>query len=265
MFIYFIVKLWLSLLTQLSWVLNGGGIISKLNQKNTLAIALAMSFALCVMPMASAVDNVNQMPVAKAVDNAKQNTISSDANANYNLQFGITDQKVTDVQKWLKNEGYYNQQIDGYFGIYTENGVKQFQKAAGIKVDGIVGPQTLKAMKTWDQNKAQVKTTNKKSQKITTNKASKTAAYSTSKKAAYATKKSTSSKSYRYTSRSGYINGMDCWAMSDYLAAKYRAMGYNPVIRHAVTSLSNDHRWVEVNGQPVSDYASLPWIYKPTG
>ncbi|MGZ7044452.1 MAG: peptidoglycan-binding domain-containing protein [Methanobacterium sp.] len=231
------------------WVLNGGGKIST-KKKTTLAIAIAMCFALSIMPMAS------------VADTTKQNTVSTDTNANQNLQIGMTDEKVTEAQKWLKNNNYYNGQIDGYFGIYTENGVKQFQKAAGIKVDGIVGPQTLNAMKAWDQGKAQVKTTSK-SQKVSTKKVA------TSKSAAYGTTKK-STKSYRYASGSyskygGYINGMDCWAMSDYLASKYSAMGYTPVIRHAVTSLSSDHRWVEVNGQPVSDYGSLPNIYTPTG
>ena len=232
-------------------------------QKTTLALAMAISITLCIVPMATATDNANQ------------NMVSPNKNTNQNLQIGMTDQKVTEAQKWLKNNNYYNKQIDGYFGIYTENGVKQFQKAAGIKVDGIIGPQTIKAMNAWDQDKAQVKTTAKKSQKVSTMKVeSKNAAYGTkkynTKKAAYGTtKKFKSTKSYRYASGSGYIYGMDCWAMSSSISSKYASQGIQTRTMHAVTSLSSDHRWVQINmnGQWVNapDYASLPWIYKPTG
>ncbi|MGZ7068465.1 MAG: hypothetical protein ACXVHT_09200, partial [Methanobacterium sp.] len=87
----------------------------------------------------------------------------------------------------------------------------------------------------------------------------------TSSSSSKSTKSSSKGTRYYKSNGWGYINGMDCWAMSDYLAGKYRSMGYsNVVIRHAKTSYSNDHRWVEVNGQPVSDYSNLPGIYRPT-
>ena len=39
-----------------------------------------------------------------------------------------------------------NTNIDGSFGPKTDTAVKSFQKANGITVDGIVGPQTWEAI-----------------------------------------------------------------------------------------------------------------------
>ena len=49
---------------------------------------------------------------------------------------------VMAVQYLLRNRGFYQSKIDGEFGDVTENAVKKFQRAKGLKVDGVVGPQT---------------------------------------------------------------------------------------------------------------------------
>jgi 3D (Asp-Asp-Asp) domain-containing protein len=59
------------------------------------------------------------------------------------LYKGKHDDHVKNLQKVLKNEGYYKlSKPTGYFGAATEKAVKSFQKANGLVVDGIVGPQT---------------------------------------------------------------------------------------------------------------------------
>ena len=40
--------------------------------------------------------------------------------------------------------------VDGIFGPQTEDAVKTFQKVRGLVVDGIVGPKTLEAMSLLD-------------------------------------------------------------------------------------------------------------------
>ena len=47
-----------------------------------------------------------------------------------------------DIQTALKNAGYYNGPVDGKFGHLTTVAVKEFQKANGLKEDGVVGEQT---------------------------------------------------------------------------------------------------------------------------
>ncbi|MGI5849667.1 MAG: peptidoglycan-binding protein [Christensenellales bacterium] len=49
---------------------------------------------------------------------------------------------VKAVQSALCAKGYNPKGIDGVFGRDTENAVKAFQRAKGLKADGIVGPKT---------------------------------------------------------------------------------------------------------------------------
>jgi len=49
---------------------------------------------------------------------------------------------VRELQNKLASLGYDVGPIDGIFGRRTESAVIQFQKNNGLKVDGIVGPQT---------------------------------------------------------------------------------------------------------------------------
>ena len=65
---------------------------------------------------------------------------------------------VEDLQKRLKALGYDCGEIDGEFGKNTEKGVKAFQKAAGIKVDGSFGPESFKALKTAEAAKSGAET-----------------------------------------------------------------------------------------------------------
>ena len=44
---------------------------------------------------------------------------------------------------WLLVHGIRDTKIDAIFGVGTEEGVREFQKDAGIRVDGIAGPETF--------------------------------------------------------------------------------------------------------------------------
>jgi len=46
------------------------------------------------------------------------------------------------IQTTLKNAGFYSGTIDGKIGKKTREAIKEFQKANGLKADGIVGKQT---------------------------------------------------------------------------------------------------------------------------
>lgn len=52
--------------------------------------------------------------------------------------------KVTTLQKYLKEWGYYEKSVDGDYGSYTELAVKDFQKEVGETADGWFGPKTCK-------------------------------------------------------------------------------------------------------------------------
>jgi murein L,D-transpeptidase YcbB/YkuD len=46
------------------------------------------------------------------------------------------------IQKALKNAGYYDGNIDGKMGRKTRAAIKEFQRNNGLKADGIVGRNT---------------------------------------------------------------------------------------------------------------------------
>ena len=59
---------------------------------------------------------------------------------------GSSGSVVTRIQQRLRDGGYYTYTIDGIYGSRTTAAVKKFQKARGLAVDGICGPNTLSAL-----------------------------------------------------------------------------------------------------------------------
>lgn len=50
------------------------------------------------------------------------------------------------VQRALKNAGFYQGPIDGKIGPKTKEAIIKFQKAQGLKADGIIGKRTSAAL-----------------------------------------------------------------------------------------------------------------------
>ena len=60
---------------------------------------------------------------------------------------GMEGEEVQKVQKRLQELGLYEySRLTGYYGSITEDAVKSFQKAYGLKEDGVVGPQTMEKL-----------------------------------------------------------------------------------------------------------------------
>jgi hypothetical protein len=63
------------------------------------------------------------------------------------LRRGSKGQAVQHLQVLLQSRGFYlGQNCDGQFGPKTDAAVKAFQRSAGLKTDGVVGPLTWKAL-----------------------------------------------------------------------------------------------------------------------
>ncbi|MDD4493915.1 MAG: peptidoglycan-binding protein [Eubacteriales bacterium] len=59
------------------------------------------------------------------------------------LKKGTSGVDVRELQDDLKALGYFQVNSTGYYGSITQSSVLRFQKVNNLKVDGIVGPQTL--------------------------------------------------------------------------------------------------------------------------
>lgn len=58
------------------------------------------------------------------------------------LRSGSRGTEVAELQSVLKLLGFFNGGVDGFFGEETVSAVTQFQQAAGVNADGVVGPAT---------------------------------------------------------------------------------------------------------------------------
>lgn len=66
---------------------------------------------------------------------------------NVTLYSGMRNSEVQNLQKDLKNLGYFYYNPTGYFGSLTRDAVMRYQKDNYLAVDGIVGHQTAKEIK----------------------------------------------------------------------------------------------------------------------
>lgn len=78
------------------------------------------------------------------------------------LKRGMNHNDVKQLQELLREKGYFTYSTStGYFGSITKQAVEQFQRDAGLSVDGIVGPMTFRALNvttpTADKKKAKPK------------------------------------------------------------------------------------------------------------
>ncbi|MEE0265567.1 MAG: peptidoglycan-binding protein [Acutalibacteraceae bacterium] len=83
----------------------------------------------------------------EVTDYSTNSSLSSGNSSSKYLKIGSQGEKVKEVQQMLKDLGYFDDEITGYYGTYTAACVKEFQQDANIEVDGIVGPEFMSAIK----------------------------------------------------------------------------------------------------------------------
>ena len=62
------------------------------------------------------------------------------------LYVGDENEDVSKLQQVLKNKGYFDVDVTGYYGYITETAVMEFQSDNGLTVDGVAGPRTFAAL-----------------------------------------------------------------------------------------------------------------------
>ena len=80
---------------------------------------------------------------------------------NITLKRGHKGENVKLLQTMLKTLGYYTREVDGDFGMYTEQAVKAFQTKTNHTPDGVFGPKTCPDLNKQYSKKVQQGMTNK--------------------------------------------------------------------------------------------------------
>ena len=95
---------------------------------------------------------------AQALEEMRNQQAMADAMAKSNISVkdrtgGATkvSTKVVDIQRCLKNAGFYAGKLDVVKGKQTMQAIRDFQQAHGLKADGIVGPQTWAMLRKYEQ------------------------------------------------------------------------------------------------------------------
>ena len=70
------------------------------------------------------------------------------------LRQGASGGEVKELQRRLKQWGYYSGEVDGIYGKGTTEAVKYFQRKNGLVADGIAGKATFEALGMMDSAKA---------------------------------------------------------------------------------------------------------------
>ena len=88
--------------------------------------------------------------IQKHIHNASPSTVQADA-AEQALPTAVLKQgskggEVKEVQRRLKEWGYYKGAVDGVYGSATRQAVQKFQQKNGLTADGIVGLKTYQAL-----------------------------------------------------------------------------------------------------------------------
>ncbi len=107
--------------------------------KKSIKKGLALTFACLAI---SAVAGV----AGKTAQTAPSAGVAVEEVAAAVLRQGSKGSEVKEVQRRLKQWGYYNGSVDGVFGAGTRAAVVAFQKKNGLTADGVVGKATYKAL-----------------------------------------------------------------------------------------------------------------------
>ncbi|WP_245808854.1 C40 family peptidase [Shouchella patagoniensis] len=78
--------------------------------------------------------------------NASNGGNSAPASNTSLMRIGSQGSNVTALQDKLRSLGFFNQSSTGYYGTVTRDAIRNYQKANGLQVDGIAGPQTQSAL-----------------------------------------------------------------------------------------------------------------------
>lgn len=114
----------------------------KINTQTMLALNREKESSKKASEMSPQANRIQKVSHSKPLEPDKKRSQIQDEIMSYRLQ---SKTRAKQIQKALKNAGFYKGEIDGKFGAQTKKAVREFQKSKGLAADGIAGP------KTWDE------------------------------------------------------------------------------------------------------------------
>ncbi|MGP1375524.1 MAG: peptidoglycan-binding domain-containing protein [Almyronema sp.] len=121
-------------------LINKRQTLSRLSQLcarwSRLAYLSAIASGLAITPA------VAQSPPTEAASPTENISATQQRGARPTLRLNSEGEPVIELQALLKLLGYYTGAVNGVYGEETQTAVAQFQQAAELSVDGIVGPAT---------------------------------------------------------------------------------------------------------------------------
>ncbi|MBR3298873.1 MAG: SH3 domain-containing protein [Clostridia bacterium] len=85
----------------------------------------------------------NNMNQTGEVDSLLLSILYSETPAEYVIEQGNSGEDVKMVQERLNSLGYYDEKINGYYGVSTQSAITDFQMVNGLAQSGIVDPDTF--------------------------------------------------------------------------------------------------------------------------
>lgn len=108
-----------------------------------------------VKELVSQIDGTEMRQVNERIEE-RDSDVYFDSGKPFSSDFKSKDERIIrvsakgrDVQRALKNAGYYDGPIDGKIGKKSKGAIKEFQKDHSLKADGIVGKKTWSEMKNY--------------------------------------------------------------------------------------------------------------------
>ncbi|MCA9409030.1 MAG: peptidoglycan-binding protein [Candidatus Omnitrophica bacterium] len=95
------------------------------------------------------VDDGGSYKLPAIVDEPNYSDSKSSSDSSSDERIIRVNASALDVQKALKNAGYYEGAIDGKVGKKTKSAISNFQKDHGLKADGIIGRKTWSELKNY--------------------------------------------------------------------------------------------------------------------
>jgi peptidoglycan hydrolase-like protein with peptidoglycan-binding domain len=89
-----------------------------------------------------AVSSIMLLGIFLAPNNTSAQSINSCKNFYRSMFIGTRGDDVSELQQFLRDKGYFNFGITGFFGNLTYGSVVRWQRSEGINAIGIVGPAT---------------------------------------------------------------------------------------------------------------------------